>query len=112
MAETKEKRYVSDSAQLMAEWNFEKNINILPNQLTLGSHKKVWWKCNNGHEWQASVAHRNNGTKCPYCRGAYAIKGENDLQTINPDLAREWNFEKNGRITPSDVLPNSNKIAW
>ena len=112
MVETKEKRYVSDSAQLMAEWNFEKNINILPNELTLGCHKKVWWKCNNGHEWQASVAHRNNGTKCPYCRGAYAIKGENDLQTINPDLAREWNFEKNVGLTPVDILPSSNKKVW
>ena len=32
MAETKEKQYVSDNAQLMAEWDWEKNneLNISP----------------------------------------------------------------------------------
>jgi len=112
LAETKEKRYVSDNAQLMTEWDYEKNTSISPEQLTLSCHKKVWWKCIEGHEWQASVAHRNIGTKCPYCRGKYTIKGENDLQTVNLDLAKEWNFEKNGRLMPSDVLPNSNKKVW
>ena len=42
MAEKKEKRYVSDNAQLMAEWNWEKNdiLDFNPNTLTLGSEKK------------------------------------------------------------------------
>ena len=47
MAEKKEKRYVSDNAQLMAEWNWEKNnaLGLEPNKLTCGSGMKVWWKC-------------------------------------------------------------------
>ena len=69
MAEKKEKRYVSDNAQLMAEWNWEKNneLGFVPNTLTLGSHTKAWWKCSKGHEWQASVFHRNKGSGCPEC---------------------------------------------
>ena len=67
MAEKKEKQYVSDNARLMAEWNWERNINIDPAQLTIGSGKKVWWKCAKGHEWQSSIANRNNGNGCPNC---------------------------------------------
>ncbi len=96
MAEKKEKRYVSDNAQLMAEWDWEKNneLNFDPKTLTLGCGQKVWWKCSKGHEWEASIGHRTKGRGCPYCSGRYAIKGENDLQTVNPTLAKEWNYEK------------------
>ena len=66
MAEKKEKQYVSDNAQLMEEWNWEKNADISPSQLTIGSGQKVWWKCSKGHEWQAVINSRNNGTGCPY----------------------------------------------
>ena len=70
MAEKKEKRYVSDNAQLMAEWNWEKNneLNFNPETLTLGNNKQVWWKCQKGHEWQATIGSRNKGSGCPICR--------------------------------------------
>ena len=112
MAEKKEKRYVSDNAQLMVEWDWDRNAELDPTQLTLGSNKKVWWKCVSGHEWEAKIANRNLGKGCPYCSGRYAIKGENDLQTVNPTLSKEWNYEKNNGLTPADVLPNSNLKVW
>jgi hypothetical protein len=31
------------------------------------SRIKVWWRCNQGHEWQATIANRNYGTGCPEC---------------------------------------------
>lgn len=42
-----EKKYIIDNAELMAEWNWEKNIefDFDPKLLTVGSGKKVWWKC-------------------------------------------------------------------
>jgi len=114
MAEKKEKRYVSDNAQLMAEWNMEKNneLKLFPETLTLGSNKKAWWKCSKGHEWQALICSRNDGRGCPYCSGRYIVKGENDLQTVNPTLAQEWNYEKNNGLTPVDVMSNSHKKVW
>ena len=77
MAEKKEKQYVSDNAQLMAEWDWEKNneLNFNPDELTLGSHKKAWWKCKAGHEWQATIASRNSGRGCPICK---KIKAKNN----------------------------------
>ncbi|MCD8196887.1 MAG: zinc-ribbon domain-containing protein, partial [Lachnospiraceae bacterium] len=32
-------------------------------------NKKVWWKCENGHEWRATIASRSNGCGCPVCLG-------------------------------------------
>ena len=103
---------MSDNAQLIAEWNWERNIDIDPSHIALGSDKKVWWRCGKGHEWQATIDNRNKGRNCPYCSGRYAIVGVSDLQTVNPVLAREWNYEKNNGLIPADVLPNSNKKVW
>ncbi len=107
-----EKKYLIDNAELMAEWNWERNTDVTPSQLTLGSHKKVWWKCSKGHDWFAEVYSRNSGNGCPYCVGKKVLRGYNDLLTINPSLAKEWDYEKNDGLTPGDVTPNSNKKAW
>lgn len=113
LAETKERRYVSDNAQLMAEWDFEKNnaLGLTPQRLSCGNGTKVWWKCIQGHSWQAIISHRSKGSGCPYCAGRLVSQTYN-LQVINPALSKEWNYEKNDGLTPSDVLPNSNKKAW
>jgi very-short-patch-repair endonuclease len=97
---------------LAAEWNYEKNGVLLPEHVTSNSSKKVWWKCSDDHEWQATIQSRNNGKGCPFCSGRVVISGVNDLQTLNPALAQEWNFEKNGDISPSSVKSNSGKKVW
>ena len=114
MGEKKEKRYVSDNAQLMSEWNWAKNrvIGLDPSNLAPKSNKKAWWICKMGHEWKAAIADRTLRSGCPYCSGKIAIKGVNDLQTVHPGLSEEWNYSLNGTLTPSDVLPTSNKKVW
>ena len=112
MEEKKEKRYVSDNAQLMAEWNWDKNTNINPSQITLGSGLKVWWICESGHEWKAAIYTKSKGHGCPYCSGRLPITGQNDLQTINPSLSQEWNYAKNGNLKPDSITANSNRNVW
>ena len=56
--------------QLIKEWNFEKN-SFSPENVTSHSGKKAWWKCDKGHEWQATIDSRSNGVGCPYCKGTY-----------------------------------------
>ncbi len=98
---------------LASEWNYEKNGDLTPEHFTVKSEQKVWWKCSKGHEWQAVIGSRNKGYRCPHCSGQKVIKGENDLQTVNPLLAKEWNYEKNNGLTPMDVMSNShNKVWW
>ena len=52
---------------LAAEWNTTRNGLLLPTQVTQKSGKVVWWLCKHGHEWQAKVSNRANGSGCPYC---------------------------------------------
>ncbi len=108
----KEASFLLSSPEAAKEWNYEKNGKLKPESFTANSNKKVWWKCSKGHEWQAIIANRNKGIGCPYCSGRYVVKGETDLQTINPTLAKEWNYEKNDGLTPVDVMPNSGKKVW
>ncbi len=103
---------LSLNPKLANEWNYERNGDLKPEYFAPNSGKKVWWKCSQGHEWQAVIQNRNKGIGCPYCSGRFAVKGKNDLQTVNPSLSKEWNYEKNNDLTPADVLPNSEKIVW
>lgn len=43
---------------------------------------------------------------------ANLITGENDLYTLFPDLAKEWDYEKNGMYLPNHFSPGSNKKVW
>ena len=42
--------------ELVSEWS-EKN-KIKPTEVSIGSHKKVIWRCEKGHEWEAAVKSR------------------------------------------------------
>jgi hypothetical protein len=96
---------------LASQWHPTKNDPLTPKDVTPGSTKRVWWTCTKGHEWEAVVHNRNSGTGCPYCAGR-ALGAENNLQAINPELAKQWDPKRNGNLTPTDVTPNSDKKAW
>ena len=97
--------------ELCKEWDYEKNI-ISPNEITKGSHKKVWWKCDKDHSWNTSVYVRTQmKCNCPYCSNQKVLKGYNDLATTNPELCKEWDWSKNENI-PSDFVFGSNKKVW
>ena len=54
---------------LLAQWNDSKNGDLTPADVSFGSHKKIWWLCEYGHEWQAEVYSRTSGRGCPAVRG-------------------------------------------
>ena len=97
---------------LMGEWHPTKNAGISPDQLSPGSHRKVWWRCKKGHEWQTSIKSRTSGTGCPVCAGRVVISGENDLATAYPEFIREWDAEKNAPLDPSRLAPGSKRKVW
>lgn len=97
---------------IAAEWDWNSNTNN-PNEYTPHSNKVVWWICPQGHSWQAKINNRvTNNTGCPYCAGKKPIVGENDLETLYPEIAKEWHPTKNGDAIPSQFLPKSNLIKW
>lgn len=97
---------------LAAEWHPHKNGDLTPGDVTLGSSKKVWWQCSEGHEWEAKIAYRSRGMGCPYCAGKTVLPGYTDLATVNPQLAAEWHPHKNGDLMPTDVTPGSGRRVW
>ena len=99
------------NSAIASQWHPVKNGSLKPADLTSGLNKKVWWICSKGHEWEATISNRNNGRGCPYCANQ-KVNDENCLQTIKPTLAKEWNYVKNGSLTPKQVTAFSNKKVW
>ena len=98
---------------LITEWNAPKNGSLTPDVVVAGSNNKVWWICEKGHEWQAQIGNRTrpNGSGCPYCSGN-RFHTDNCLATKHPEVSKTWVKEKNGDVTPYDVLPGSTYKAW
>lgn len=57
---------------IAAQWHPVLNGALGPERLTLGSNRKVWWQCADGHVWQSAVYSRTrkNGAGCPVCAGS------------------------------------------
>lgn len=98
--------------ELLVEWNYKKNT-ISPEEITYGSNRKVWWICEEGHEWEAMVFTRTSKAKttCPYCTGKKATK-ENNLEVQYPDIAKEWHPTKNGDLLPQNLTTGSSRSFW
>ena len=94
------------SPQLVIEWNYEKNQPLLPTTVVGGGHKKVWWRCSKGHEWQAVIKNRIKGIGCPYCNGSKTERlTYNILKELKIPFRAEKKFEQDIQVKyyPYDV---------
>ena len=96
---------------LEAEWDAEKNAPLKFADLTIGSHKKVWWRCPAGHSYDSVVKSRVLGTGCPVCAGRVVLPDENSLAARYPALVAEWDTEKNAPLLPTLVAPGTVRKA-
>jgi hypothetical protein len=102
----------STHPQIMRQWHWKRNIGIDPTLFTSGSNQRAWWICRPGHEWELSIKNKLRSGPCPFCDGDRVCRGDNDLETILPELAKEWHPVKNGDLRPSHVTISSNKKVW
>jgi len=58
---------LASERSLIKEWHPVKNGTLDPRDVKLGYNRKVWWICENGHEWQATVKRRLRDSGCPSC---------------------------------------------
>lgn len=65
---TEENSLLKSNPDLANEWHPSKNGALASNEVKCWSNKKVWWRCKNGHSWQALVSNRSHGARCPECR--------------------------------------------
>ena len=84
--------------KLAKEWYQPKNGDLTPFDVTAGSGKKVWWKCDKGvdHIWQTKISHRANKdikSECPFCTLTPQSKQE---LTITFELKQFFNINPKG----------------
>jgi hypothetical protein len=104
----------SKNPEVAKEWDFEKNSPLMPSEVLFRADKSVYWLCtNNNHSWKTSIYKRvEEGSGCPYCGNYFCLTGFNDLMTLRPDLAAEWDYKMN-TTSPSEILAGSQKVvSW
>ena len=88
----------------ISEWDYEKNTEVTPQNVSYGSNKKAWWKCSKcGYEYMASISSRASAEHCPQC--IKKIKLKTFQETIVKKngsfgehcthLLAEWDYDKN-----------------
>lgn len=104
--------------QLAMEWDYHKNGELTPENVTKGSHKKVRWICEQNHSYHAFIYSRVGGRGCPEC---YKLNGrnkpkkakrENSLAVKKPDIAKQWHPTKNGDISPFEIGAYAREKYW
>lgn len=109
---TLEKSFAIQYPELASQWDYDSNGSLTPYDYLPGSEKKVWWKCDKGHQWKASIISRTHNNNCPYCGNKRLLSGFNDFANRYPDLLPEWDYSKN-IIKPDQIIAGSNtKVYW
>ena len=103
----------SQRPDLLDDWDYAMNDSITPETVSIGSTKRVWWKCKKGHSYQLSVGQKTHGQGCTLCAGRICVSGINDLATMRPDLLKEWDYTANEEINPHNIYYKSNiRAQW
>lgn len=103
----------NNRSDLLAQWDNLKNLPLTPKNVTRGSSRKIWWICENGHHWAAAPYSRvSQNSGCPVCAGKKIIPGENDLATLFPEIAAEWDTERNKNLSPKDISAYTHRKVW
>lgn len=102
--------------EIAKEWHPTKNGSLTPQDVTQGSGKNIWWKCDvaDDHEWQDTITHRTrtiNNRGCFCCSGKKIVES-NCLAVTHPELSSQWHPTKNGDLTPFDLTFGSSKEIW
>ena len=97
---------------LIDEFDDKKNECSMK-EISVVCKSDIWWKCKKcNHSWKASPARRiSRNSGCGVCKHIILKKGVNDLQTTNPEIAKEWDYTKN-KINPDEVMAGSNKEKY
>lgn len=77
-------------------------------EVVFGTDKKLAWKCPLGHVWKSNPYNKKG---CSVCAGKTVLAGYNDLASLFPDVAADWDREAND-FGPEEVTSKSGKRVW
>jgi len=101
--------------KIALDWDFHKNGDLSPSDVTHGSHKSVWWKCSTcDHSWKTKILVRTRQSGgCSFCNsGRLHSDGRNSLAAMQPHLITEWHPNKNHPLSPNSVTSRNGKRVW
>lgn len=119
-----ENNLVSRYPQIVDWWDYDKNSPDLPEENTLYSPKRVYFKCPEcGNETHRRITDaffcEDDGIpalfKCPYCRNKKVLPGFNSFKVRHPDLMEsEWADIENTfiRVNPDQILDSYSGSVW
>lgn len=98
--------------------NNNKKFELVSNTY-VNAQEKLKWKCLVcGNEFYATWGHIKSGRGCRYCQyinnAHYFMtpkKYEDSFEYNYPELAKEWDYEKNEKL-PSQYKPGSDQKVW
>lgn len=100
--------------EIAAQWHPTLNLGRKPTDFAPFSGIRATWLCpdNAKHIWEATIASRTEGGNgCGYCKNKL-VNSTNSLATLQPEIASSWHPTKNGKLSPRDVVPGSQKKVW
>lgn len=104
---------ITDFPALLNYWDFDKNIKIDVEKITITSKKHINWKCPTcSYEWKASTSKsyknsQNHSKICPVCElGKVFIKGKNSISARIPNFLRYINFHYENIETIQEEIDN------
>lgn len=102
---------VTTYPEIVAEWDYEKNGDLKPEDFTPKSHRNVFWICEKGHSYQTKISNRTDGKGCKHCASSKGEKKiENFLKEINAEYKTQ-NIEKDrGQLRDDFVLIREDKV--
>ena len=59
-----------------------------PMDFGVASNKKMTWKCELEHTWDATIRSRSGSRGCPYCSNNKIWPGFNDIATTHPEISK------------------------
>ncbi len=110
---------------LLAELEPSRNGDLDPYAVAAGSKRTLWWRCERGHKWRASVNNRANGSGCPTCaadagalhlralaRAQTQVSAERSLAVKYPELLTQLHATRNGDLDPAAIGAASKRKLW
>jgi hypothetical protein len=96
-----------------AQWNYERNGSLTPEDVAPSSTKTVWWRCPEGHEFPQMVVSRCKYPKltCSVETGKVLLRGVSDIASRVPQLMVDWDFGSN-TCRPDERVPGDEKYKW
>jgi hypothetical protein len=97
----------------LAKFLDEEKSKVRATEVIAGTGKKLWWLCEKGHSSEANGDKRKNSpAACPFCVNKEVLVGFNDMETTHPQLANEFDLEKNQPLTPRDLIAGTSEVLW